>query len=123
MRMCGPRWRGKTDMRVRCPVGNHTIDLPDDSLGARVRCPMCNQLFFVETDQCEEPPSEQIAAAAPAEPAPRDEKDLTQRIYDGLPPLSVMIALRRQQGRHQDADELFALEMTPDDWRALEAYE
>jgi hypothetical protein len=112
-------------MRVRCPKGNHFFDLADDTVGARVRCPLCSHLFFVEAALCEgEPPSEQIKPTAPAPPIPRDEMELSHRLYDGLPPLSVMIAMRRQQGRHQEADDLAAkLEMTPDDWKALDAYE
>lgn len=112
-------------MRVRCPKDNHFFDLADDSLGARVRCPQCSHLFFVEASHCEaEPPSEQFQPTSPVPPAPRDEGDLSHRLYDGLPPLSVMIAMRRQQGRHQEADEMAAkLEMTPDDWKALDAYE
>jgi hypothetical protein len=39
-----------------------------------------------------------------------------------LPPLSVMMALRKQKGQGYDANDL-KLEMTADDWKALAAYE
>jgi hypothetical protein len=107
-------------LRVRCPSGDHTVELDDELAGARVRCPTCGRLFFAHGDALAAAIQPAIAEPANA-PAAKDVDHLKDRIYDGLPPLSVMIALRRQ---NQDVDDHDAkLQMTPDDWRALDAYE
>ncbi len=112
-------------MLVRCPNGNHSIELDDDLIGARVRCQKCGFVFFVnEADR--ESGSTQVQSKPPiATPGiDKENANLAERIYDGLPPLSVMLALRRQNGRYDDADGLdVRAQMTPDDWKALDAYE
>src|SRR5258708_37554106 len=95
-------------MQLRCPENNCPIEVPDDLVGTRIRCPHCAAMLTVEA-----PVSEG-----------NESVNLEHQIYDGMPPLSVMMALRRQQGAAFDADD-FATRypMTDDDWKALSAFE
>ena len=109
-------------MRFRCPHQNCPVEVPNDMIGMRIRCPHC-EAFFVLDLQYREDSAEQIQTKAPAAaPLAKEPSNLGEQIYDGLPPLSLMIAMRRQKGL--DYDDLEAkYQMTPDDWRALDAYE
>ena len=103
-------------MRVRCSKNGCPFDVPDDMVGARIRCPHCGHLMFVEPET-----SEQVQPGVPPAAKPKDAVKLENQLYDGLPPLSVMMALRRQQANLPEAPA--SLEMTEDDWKALSAYE
>ena len=107
-------------MRVHCPNRNCPIDVPDDFAGAKIRCPQCGHLFIVEAGQ-RDPLAEQIQATAP-KPTVKKTPALENQIYDGLPPLSLMIALRRQRAGI-DPGDIHQFEMTDDDWKALAAFE
>jgi hypothetical protein len=100
---------------------------PDDLLGTRIRCPSCGEFFVVDRKYAE-PPSEDVREGSPLgaapKPDPREPINLENQIYDGLPPLSVMLALRRRQGRDFDEEEFSRrYPMTDDDWKALAAFE
>ena len=100
-----------------CPYANHPLNIPDDFAGTQVICPQCQRPIVLDRS------AGQIQEGVPTVDRPQEANDLEERIYDGLPPLSVMLALRRK-GRSYDADDLPAkYEMTPDDWKALEAFE
>jgi hypothetical protein len=104
-------------MRVRCIKDGSTFDVPDDMVGMKVQCPQCGHQQFVgsKTDQVQ---------AHPPVPKPSVPANLENQIYDGLPPLSVMIALRRGKGPSYDEDDLLQrFPMTEDDWKALAAFE
>jgi hypothetical protein len=118
-------------MQLRCPENNCPIEVPEDLVGTRIRCPHCSAWLIVDA-RYRDPSSAQIQAAEPnmsldalpTKAAPKESVNLADQIYDGLPPLSVMLALRRQQGTDFDADD-FARRypMTDDDWKALSAFE
>ncbi len=109
-------------MRVRCPNKDCPFDVPDDLVGARVRCPHCFHLFFVEREEDAGATHVQAAASnAPADEKRTDPVRIENQIYDGLPPLAVMMALRRQQANLDDIPA--ELEMTDEDWQALSAFE
>ncbi|HZZ80871.1 MAG TPA: hypothetical protein VFE62_20380 [Gemmataceae bacterium] len=115
-------------MRLRCPAENCPIELPDDLLGSKIRCPHCGTLILIDA-KYRESASPQIRegepAGAPEKPDPREPSNLENQIYDGLPPLAVMMALRRRGGKPAyDQDELNQrYPMTDDDWKALAAFE
>jgi hypothetical protein len=118
-------------MRLRCPKENCPIDVPDDLVGVRIRCPHCGEWLVVDP-KYRDASAEQIRAAVPdmslgasaEKPALQEPLNLENQIYDGLPPLAVMIAVRRQQGSHFTPDDLAArYPMTDDDWKALSAFE
>jgi hypothetical protein len=100
-------------MRLRCPHHGCPIDVADDMLGARIRCPHCEELLFVD-------PRYQEGAPAAPEPKPPEPAGPEHRLYAGMPPLAVMLAIRA--GRAPDALDRHA-EMTADDWQALAAFE
>jgi hypothetical protein len=112
-------------MQLRCPNDNHLITVPDKLIGQRIKCPHCDTWMTVEA-----PPSSQIQTGMPnlsldgANKPPKETVNLEHQIYDGMPPLSVMMALRRQQGAAFDADDFAeCFPMTDDDWKALSAFE
>ena len=94
-------------MRLRCPARKCPIDVPDDLVGARIRCPHCGELIFIGAKDGESQ-SDQVQPGLPAvAPDPKEVSNLENQIYDGLPPLSVMMELRRRTGRPAyDDDEL-----------------
>jgi DNA-directed RNA polymerase subunit RPC12/RpoP len=100
-------------MRLRCPHQGCSIEVADDMLGARIRCPHCDQLLFVD-------PAFQEDAAAPA---PIEAGNLENRLYAGVPPLSLMLALRAGRPPLGKDDAALRAEMTPEDWTALAAFE
>jgi hypothetical protein len=109
-------------MRIRCPNHGGPFDVPDDQRGQRIVCPYCDYVIFEALDAN----SEQIKPAGPpARPTVRDAPNLENRVYDGLPPLSVMLALRAQQRglAYDDIDLDVRQHMTDDDWKALAAFE
>lgn len=109
-------------MRVRCPKDGVPFDVPDDMVGMHVQCPHCGHRIPV-THEDRHTSSEQIQAETPI-PKPSVSSDIENSIYDGLPPLSVMMALRRGKGPSYDDDELARrYPMTDDDWKALSAFE
>jgi hypothetical protein len=113
-------------MQVRCPANNCPIEVSEDLLGARIRCPHCGELVFLEDKPGAAPSPHVQSGTPPGAPLtdPRDALKLDSQIYDGLPPLAVMMALRRQQGRDFDADDFNRrYPMTEDDWKALAAFE
>ena len=108
-------------MRLRCPAKNCPIEVPDDLAGVRIRCPHCGASLVVDP-KFREASAEEIQAGSPT--AAREPVNLENQIYDGLPPLAVMMALRRKGGAKYDADDFNRkYEMTDDDWRALSAFE
>jgi DNA-directed RNA polymerase subunit RPC12/RpoP len=112
-------------MRLRCPAKQCPIEVPDDLVGARIRCPHCGSLIVVDAKDCEGP-SVQVQQGLPSgAPDPQEVSNLENQIYDGLPPLSVMMALRRRKGGPAyDQEELNRrYPMTEDDWKALAAFE
>jgi len=40
-------------MRLRCPHNGCSIEIADDMVGARIRCPNCEQLLFVDRQDVE----------------------------------------------------------------------
>ena len=110
-------------MRLRCPNNNCPLDVSDDLVGVRIRCPHCGGLLFVDPKYAE-PSPDQIQASKPTDkPTPKDPIDLERQIYDGLPPLALMMALKRRQGYDYDARDFGSNhEMTDDDWKALDAF-
>jgi DNA-directed RNA polymerase subunit RPC12/RpoP len=112
-------------MRLRCSANRCPIEVPDDLVGARIRCPHCGALIVVDAKDGDYQ-SVQVQPGEPAgAPNPKEVSNLENQIYDGLPPLSVMMELRRRKGRAAyDADELSRrYPMTEDDWKALAAFE
>jgi len=115
-------------MRLRCPDQGCSISVPDELLGTKIRCPLCGSLILVDARD-RDLSVEQFKPGDPSvtpesEAAKKEAPDLENRIYDGLPPLSVMIALRKRQGANYDAaDYARRYEMTDDDWKALDAFE
>lgn len=111
-------------MRLRCPARKCPIEVPDDLVGARIRCPHCGELIIVDA-QDGEGRSDIQPGLPPGAPDPREVKNLENQIYDGLPPLSVMLELRRRKGGPAyDQEELNRrYPMTEDDWKALAAFE
>jgi hypothetical protein len=101
-------------MRLRCPNQGCLIEVPDDMLGARMRCPQCGQLFFADARDRED------ASPPPAPPGPVASE---HRLHEGLPPLAKMLAVRAGRGPAWPDDRALRAEMTPDDWRALAAFE
>jgi hypothetical protein len=99
--------------------------VPDDLIGARIRCPHCGELIVIEAKDCEGPSVHVQQGMPPGAPDPKEASNLENQIYDGLPPLSVMLALRRRKGGPAyDQEELNRrYPMTDDDWRALAAFE
>src|SRR5271169_6024852 len=110
-------------MRVLCPVANHPINIPDDFGGTQIVCPQCNCVIVLDPKerssaiQANAPPN---LSATPVDS--REPKNLHEQIYDGLPPLAVMMALKRREGPAYDADD-DKLKMSEDDWKALAAFE
>ena len=102
-------------MRLRCPHQNCPLDLSDDALGQEVRCPHCAGEFVVSSQHRDMTLDDDVAADSTFE----DTTPIEQRLYDGLPPLSVMLAIR--SGR--PLDDSAAQAMTEDDWKALSAFE
>ena len=116
-------------MRLRCPHANCPIEVPDDLVGVRIRCPHCSAWLVVDA-KYREASAHQIQEGIPPpsldslaeKPSAKEVASLENQIYDGLPPLSVMLALR--QRRDYDRDDLGRrFEMTDDDWTALAAFE
>jgi hypothetical protein len=102
-------------MRLRCPNQGCSIEVADDMVGARIRCPHCEQLLFVD-------PAFQEGAAG-QQTAPNESALLENRLYAGVPPLSVMLALRGGRPPLGKDDAALRAEMTADDWKALDAFE
>jgi DNA-directed RNA polymerase subunit RPC12/RpoP len=112
-------------MRLRCPANKCPIDVPDDFVGARIRCPHCGTLILVEAKNGEGR-SDQVQPGLPTgAPDPKEVSNLENQIYDGRPPLSVMMELRRRKGKPAYDDEELSRRypMTEDDWKALAAFE
>ena len=118
-------------MNLRCPKNNCPIEVPDDLVGTRIRCPHCAAWLIVQ-EKDRAPSSAQIQVGEPNmsldaiadKLTAKESVNLENQIYDGLPPLSVMLALRRQQGADFDADDFARRHpMTDDDWKALSAFE
>jgi hypothetical protein len=108
-------------MRIRCPHHGCSIEVEDDMLGARIRCPQCGELLFVEAAYRDD-------AEAPAVPVPASDPetgpdDLENRLYAGVPPLSLMLAIREGRGPGRRDEEIIRRRMTPEDWEALAAFE
>jgi hypothetical protein len=111
-------------MRLRCPHQGCSIDVPDDMVGARMRCPHCEQLLFVDP-QYMEGAAGQIPATAPdaeKKPLPGEPARPEARLFAGMPPLALMLAMREGRGPAWDAGAVRA-EMTDDDWKALALFE
>ncbi len=95
-------------IRLRCPHHGCPIDVADDMLGARIRCPHCAQLLFVEAQNEE-----------PSDPPP----DAPHAVAAGMPPLAAMLGIREGHGRHWGDAGPARANMTDLDWRALAAFE
>ncbi len=103
-------------MLVRCQKGNHMVQVPDDFVGAHFVCPTCQCSISLDRQGS-------IQATSPP-PKSREPKNLEEQIYDGLPPLAVMMAARRKPGHaYDDDDPNQKFQMTEDDWKALAAFE
>ena len=91
-------------LRLRCPHQGCAIEVADDMVGARIRCPHCAQLLFVN-------------------PEPQQSTDVTatpeHRLYAGLPPLAVMLGVREGRGPARDDHGAAGAQMTDADWKAL----
>jgi hypothetical protein len=116
-------------IRMRCPHQGCPINVADELAGKRIRCPHCEQFLVVDAAD-RRGASEQIQAVPPTpplelEPRPsRPRPDPAEdRLYEGLPPLSVMLALREGRGPRWKDDRELRDQMTPDDWKALDAFE
>jgi hypothetical protein len=105
--------------------------LPDDLVGMRIRCPHCAE-WLVGDPKYRDTSAEQIPVGVPdmslgasaEKPAAQEPLNLENQIYDGLPPLAVMIAVRRQQGSLFTSEDVATrCLMTDDDWKALSAFE
>lgn len=99
-------------LHLRCPHHGCPIEVEEDMLGARIRCPHCDKLLFVEPEHLEGD------GAAATEGPGRGEHG----VHEGLPPLSVMLGIREGRVPWADDAELRA-RMTDEDWRALDAFE
>src|ERR1035438_10344839 len=111
-------------MRLRCPAKQCPIEVPDDLVGARIRCPHCGELIVIAAKDFEGPSAQVQQGLPPGAPDPKEVSNLENQIYDGLPPLSVMLALRRKGGPAYNQEELNRrYPMTDDDWKALAAFE
>jgi hypothetical protein len=115
-------------MRLRCPHNGCSIEVADDMVGARIRCPHCEQLLFVDR-QYEEGAAEPLGAEIPTLAPDSEQKPQSSeparpeaRLYAGMPPLALMLAIREGRGSAWDAGAIRA-EMTDDDWKALALFE
>jgi hypothetical protein len=94
-------------IHLRCPHHGCPIDVADDMLGARIRCPHCSQLLFVE-------PEDQEAADPPP---------VSHEIAEGMPPLAAMLGIREGRGARFGESRAVHANMTNADWQALVAFE
>jgi hypothetical protein len=92
--------------------------VPKDFVGTQFVCPLCQ--WVISLDSTGRDGSIQASAAAASKG--NEPKNLEEQIYDGLPPLAIMMALKRRKGPAYDADDR-KFEMTEDDWKALAAFE
>src|SRR5437763_553077 len=99
-------------IRLRCPHHGCPIDVADDMLGARIRCPHCEELLFVE------PPNHEPADSPPADPPPA-----SHGIAEGMPPLAAMLGIREGRGAHWGESRAVRANMTDAYWQALAAFE
>lgn len=51
-------------MRLRCPARKCPIEVPDDLVGARIRCPHCGELIVIDAKD-REGPSVQVQQGLP----------------------------------------------------------
>ncbi len=114
-------------MRLRCPHQGCSINVADDLVGARIRCPHCEQ-FLVVDPRYQEAACEQVQPGMPSlslgpEPRPAEPANPEHRVHAGLPPLSVMLAVRAGRAPAWKDDGTVSAEMTADDWTALAAFE
>jgi hypothetical protein len=111
-------------MRLRCPHHGCLIEVEDDMLGARIRCPQCGELLFVEAAYRDDADAPAVPAPSPdPEAEPEKADDLEDRLYAGVPPLSLMLAIREGRGPGRRDEEIIRRRMTPEDWEALAAFE
>jgi hypothetical protein len=114
-------------IRLRCPHNGCSIEVADDRLGARIRCPRCDQFLFADLQYLEgadlELPGQEPAAAP--EPAPKPDAPARgeKRLRAGPPPLSLLLGLREGRGSDWGDERAIRAEMTEDDWKALAAFE
>jgi hypothetical protein len=94
-------------IRLRCPHHGCPIEVADDMLGARIRCPHCSQLLFVEPEN-----------QGPAEPPP-----VSHGVAEGMPPLAAMLGIREGRGARFGESRAVHANMTNVDWQALAAFE
>lgn len=94
---------------LRCPHHGCPIEVADDMLGARIRCPHCAQLLFVE-------PQDQPAGDTPPQPT-------AQGVHAGMPPLAAMLGIREGRGSAWGEPRAVRANMTDLDWQALAAFE
>lgn len=112
-------------MRLRCPHNGCSIEIADDMVGARIRCPKYEQLLFVDRQYLEGAAGPIGAESTPdREQKPRPGKSARPEasLYAGMPPLALMLAIREGRGSAWDAGAIRA-EMTDDDWKALAMFE
>jgi DNA-directed RNA polymerase subunit RPC12/RpoP len=111
-------------MRLRCPHHGCPIDVEDDMLGARIRCPQCGELLFVKESYRADAGEPGVPSLSlDPEPKPEAPDDLEDRVYAGVPPLSLMLAIREGRGPGRRDEEIIRRRMTPEDWEALAAFE
>jgi hypothetical protein len=104
-------------LRLRCPNQGCLLELPDEMMGQRARCPHCEQFLVVESRLLVETgvsasplpsfdlgPKEKRAGAA----AGNDTS-----VYAGLPPLAVMLGIRKGRGRDWQGDAALRAQMCP----------
>jgi hypothetical protein len=109
-------------IRLRCPHHGCTIEVADDMLGARIRCPHCDQLLFVDPQHQQStspPPSDAVTS----NPRAGESADVAQSIAEGLPPLAVLLGIREGRGRDWKDTGAARANMTELDWKALAAFE
>jgi hypothetical protein len=111
-------------MRLRCPEKNCPVDVPDDMFGMTIRCPHCGSSFVANEKNRENVADvPQLSIDSSSKQPGKKPVQLEHQIYDGLPPLAVMMAMRRQQAGFDLDDIAVQKAMTADDWKALAAFE
>lgn len=99
-------------IHLRCPHHGCSIEVADDMLGARIRCPHCEQLLFVEPPNLQSP-----------EPPPSAPPEVPHAVAAGMPPLAAMLGIRAGHGRAWGDAGTARANMTDVDWKALAAFE
>jgi hypothetical protein len=112
-------------MRLRCPNQGCSIEVPDDMIGTRIRCPHCDQFLLADLRYREEDSQryQHLSLDPPSKSGHGEPAQLEHGLREGLPPLALMLAVRAGKGASWTEPRGLRKEMTDLDWKALAAFE